>query len=107
MQPVRWVPSSTCVREKPEGFSIGIVKGDPGFSAMAIGTLVTFQLSTAGGNSGYPRLIFLGAVGVAPSAAVAVDNPLRIVPGCGQRHERRLLRSFESLRLNDGGLLDR
>lgn len=43
------------------------------------------ELSTVGGNPGYPRLDFLGAVGVALSAAVAVDNPLGIVPGCGQR----------------------
>lgn len=26
MQVVRWVPSSKCVREKPEGISIGFVK---------------------------------------------------------------------------------
>jgi hypothetical protein len=34
-----------------------------------------FELSMAGVNSGYPRLAFLGAVGVAPSVVVAVDNP--------------------------------
>lgn len=37
-----------------------------------------------GVNPGYQRLD-LGAIGEAPFAAVAVDNPTGIVPGCGQR----------------------
>jgi hypothetical protein len=63
------------VREKPEGFSIGIVKENGWFSQPFMAPKAILELSTVGGNSGYPRLGFLGAVGVAPSAAVAVDNP--------------------------------
>lgn len=74
MQAVRWVPSSTWVREKPEGISIGIVKDNHRFQQCCAAPKVPLKLSAAGVNSGYPWLILLGAVWRAPSAAVAVDN---------------------------------
>jgi hypothetical protein len=58
VQPVSWVPSSRCVREKPGGFSIGIVKGDSCLLTLAAGTEGEVELSTVGGNPGSPRLVF-------------------------------------------------
>lgn len=43
------------------------------------------ELSIVGVNAGYPRLRIWEPLGVAPLAVVAVDSPLGIVPGCGQR----------------------
>jgi len=71
--------------KSPKDSQWGLSTAIDGFCLPLPAPKVPVELSIVGGNLGYPRLGFLGAIGVAPSAAVAVDNPFGIVPGCGQR----------------------
>ena len=78
----------TRVPEPQEAFSTQIEWELGKAGTHVVPALQRTEQSTVGVNPGYPRLES-GAIGVAPFAAVAVDNPIRIVPGCGQRLYRR------------------